>query len=175
MKAANKANAKDVYQAFSAHLKVSSGESINPTFVKVALSLFKVMQHASVREVLLLGAELFGKNNPLTNSLYKIEALMQACGSEPAKFSTMLAYMLDLILNGELQAWECSWGPLTGKQQNNNKGTLAISSNNCRQRFGILGACCGHKVRSEFCKFINLYTWKRSKIRLRLTDSPLSL
>jgi hypothetical protein len=130
MKAANKANAKDIYQAFNAHLKVSSGESINATFVKVALSLFKVMQHAYVREVLLLGDELFGKSNPLTNSLYKIESVMQACGSDPAKFSTMLAYMFDLILNGELKCWECSWGPLTGKQQNNNKGTLSIILDN---------------------------------------------
>lgn len=37
-----------------------------------------MLQHASVREAL-LADEMFGKGNPLSNSLYKLEALMQAC------------------------------------------------------------------------------------------------
>lgn len=119
-------NHKEVHAAFQANLRVSSGEAINPTFVRVALTLWKVLQHTPVRNALLLADELFGKANPLTNSLYKLEALMQACGSDHARFESMLVYMFDLILNGELQSWECSWGPLTGKKQPQNKGNLCF-------------------------------------------------
>ena len=124
MKSHSRSNAKEVCQAFNANLKVSSGETITVTFIRVALALWKVLQHASVRDVLLLGDELFSKSNPISNSLCKLEALMQACSSDPSRFAALLTYMMDLILNGEMQSWECSWGPLTGKQQANNKGSL---------------------------------------------------
>lgn len=120
----SRTNPKEVHAAFHANLRISSGESINPTFVRVALTMWKVLQHKAVRNALLLGDELFGKNNPLSNSLYKLEALMQASGSDPVRFESTLVFFFDLVLNGDIQPWECSWGPLTGKKQPHNKGNL---------------------------------------------------
>ena len=120
----SRTNHKEVHAAFHANLRVSSGESINPTFVRVALTMWKVLQHKAVRNALLLGDELFGKNNPLSNSLYKLEALVQASGSDPVRFESMLVFFFDLVLNGDIQPWECSWAPLTGKKQPHNKGNL---------------------------------------------------
>lgn len=120
----SRTNHKEVHAAFHANLRISSGESINPTFVRVALTMWKVLQHKAVRNALLLGDELFGKNNPLSNSLYKLEALMQASGSDPVRFESILVFFFDLVLNGDIQPWECSWGPLTGKKQPHNKGNL---------------------------------------------------
>ena len=122
----SRSNYKEVFKAFNGNLRVSSGEAINATFVKVALSLWKVLQHTPVRNALLLADELFGKSNPLSNSLYKLEALMQACGSDQYRFENMLTYFYDLVLNRDVQTWECSWGPLTGKKQPHNKGNLGL-------------------------------------------------
>ena len=113
-----------VHQAFQGNLRVSSGESITVTFVKVALAIWKVLRNTDVRNALLLGDELFGKQNPISNSLYKLEALIQACGSDAAKVHLMITAVFDMVLNGDLQAWECSWGPFTGKKQPQNKGYL---------------------------------------------------
>ena len=123
----NRTNHKEVHAAFHGNLKVSSGEAINATFVRVALTLWKVLQYTTVREALLLGDECFGKSNPVSNSLYKLEALMQACGSDHASFHGLLTFLYDQVLNGEVQAWECSWGPLTGKKQPGNKGHLGTN------------------------------------------------
>eukprot|EP00435_Cladocopium_sp_Y103_P057013 s737_g19.t1 len=110
----------------ASQLREKIGEDFESMYLTTVFWLKQSLQHAPVRNALLLGDELFGKANPLSNSLYKLEALMQACGSDHVRFEAMLVFIFDMVLNNDLQSWELSWGPLTGKKQPQNKGSLCF-------------------------------------------------
>ena len=113
---------KEVFPIFEKNLRVTSGEALTGTFVRIALSVWKLLSYEPVKEALLLGEELFGKRNGLTNSIYKLESLSVLCQGDNDRCLFTILHIFDLMLNGQIASNDLNYGPLTGRKMPNNKG-----------------------------------------------------
>ena len=113
---------KEVFPLFADNLRVTSGEAISTTFARIALAVWKLLSFEPVKDALLLGEEVFGKRNGLTNSIYKLESLSMLCQGDNDRCLFAILHVFDLMLNGQIASNDLNYGPLTGRKMPNNKG-----------------------------------------------------
>ena len=106
----------ELYNRFSQNLVVTAGEKLSKSYVDLAMRLWDtVLAKTPLRNMLLLSDEVFGKKASPFNSIYKLEAMMQAAakGGQPA-LHWIILFASDMTLNGGVKAQELSVLALTG-------------------------------------------------------------
>lgn len=122
-RAGRKLSAVELFQAFSSNLTVTHGERITESYAKLALSIHDTMLvHPTIRSLLLLAEEWFGKKSPV-DSLYKLEAVQQQAKTLP-HIEWVLKCVFDAVVNKVLKVGEVSVSTLTGRKSATGKGPL---------------------------------------------------
>ena len=131
--------AEELYQAFSAKLIVTAGETLSKTYVSLAVRLWdNVLGKKVLRDLLLLSDEVFGKKASAFNSIYKLEAFMQIAKNKQEHLQWLIQFAGDAMLNGTLRAQDMSVVNLAGNKAS--KGTLTCIQPNFQIKYlGWLG------------------------------------
>ena len=129
---------------FNKHLKVSSGEEINSSFMSASLSIwqkllvsprlkdrgwkyssFKSSDLGLDKELLLLSEEVFGKKSPFADSLYKIRDLMSISSNHALTMEWVMTFLFDNVVNFTDTVANLSHVALTGGKNSNKQGPEA--------------------------------------------------
>lgn len=125
-RAGKRLTSRELFQEFSRNLTVTHGEAVTESYTKLALQLHEsLLSSQAVRQCLLDAEEFFGKNSPL-DSLYKLQAVHQAC-KNLQQCEWCLNYCFDAVLNKGIKAPEVSITTLTGAKTALGKGFLGHS------------------------------------------------
>ena len=130
--------AEELYQAFSAKLVVTAGETLSKTYVSLAVRLWdNVLGKKTLRDLLLLSDEVFGKKASAFNSIYKLEAFMQIAKNKQENLQWLIQFAGDAMLNGVLRAQDMSVINLGGNKST--KGTLTCIQPNLNFNLCVWG------------------------------------